>query len=88
MASVDYSSAPAGLPEPEDDGACAHLRNLEVPSLGLAATEGSFINIATQQGLTVVFCYPMTGRPGVPLPQGWDDIPGARGIQVPTANYL
>jgi peroxiredoxin len=26
-----------------------------------------------------VYIYPMTGRPGVALPEGWDDIPGARG---------
>jgi peroxiredoxin len=26
-----------------------------------------------------VFVYPMTGRPGVTLPNGWDQIPGARG---------
>ena len=85
---MDYFSAPTGLPQPKDDGACAHLHNLKVPSLSLAATNESSINIATQEGLTVVFCYPMTGRPGVPLPKGWDDIPGARGIQVSTANYM
>jgi len=27
----------------------------------------------------VIYCYPMTGKPGIPLPEGWDDIPGARG---------
>jgi peroxiredoxin len=27
----------------------------------------------------VLYAYPMTGRPGTPLPNGWDDIPGARG---------
>jgi peroxiredoxin len=26
-----------------------------------------------------VYCYPRTGRPGEPLPPGWDEIPGARG---------
>ena len=28
---------------------------------------------------TVVYCYPRTGRLGENLPQGWDEIPGARG---------
>ena len=28
---------------------------------------------------TVIYCYPRTGVPGSPLPQGWDAIPGARG---------
>jgi peroxiredoxin len=27
----------------------------------------------------VAYVYPMTGTPGQPLAQGWDDIPGARG---------
>lgn len=27
----------------------------------------------------MLYVYPMTGRPGVALPQGWDEIPGARG---------
>ena len=27
-------------------------------------------------GLFVIYIYPMTGRPGVPLPDGWDGIPG------------
>lgn len=30
-------------------------------------------------GKVVLYCYPIKGRPGVPLPQGWDAIPGARG---------
>ncbi|MEM6423440.1 MAG: peroxiredoxin, partial [Pseudomonadota bacterium] len=30
-------------------------------------------------GTTVVYAYPMTGRPDTPLPEGWDGIPGARG---------
>lgn len=27
----------------------------------------------------MLYVYPMTGRPGIPLPEGWDEIPGARG---------
>ena len=79
MASQDYSSAPAGLPEPVDDGACAHLPRYKVPNLELATTDGLSVNLAEQRGTTVVFCYPMTGKPGVRLPDGWDAIPGARG---------
>jgi peroxiredoxin len=30
-------------------------------------------------GRTVVYVYPRTGRPGQPLPTGWNAIPGARG---------
>lgn len=37
------------------------------------------IDLASLSGLTVVYVYPMTGRPGTPLPEDWDMIPGARG---------
>ena len=30
-------------------------------------------------GTLVLYVYPATGVPGRPLPEGWDDIPGARG---------
>jgi peroxiredoxin len=30
-------------------------------------------------GLAVLYIYPRTGKPGVPVPDGWDAIPGARG---------
>ena len=30
-------------------------------------------------GRTVLYIYPMTGQPGVDLPDGWNEIPGARG---------
>jgi peroxiredoxin len=29
----------------------------------------------------------MTGRPGVPLPDGWDGIPGARGCSPQSCNF-
>ena len=29
--------------------------------------------------MAIVYCYPWTGRPGLPNPPGWDDIPGAHG---------
>ncbi|MGE5857340.1 MAG: peroxiredoxin, partial [Solirubrobacterales bacterium] len=31
------------------------------------------------EGTAVLFIYPRTGKPGEPLPDGWDLIPGARG---------
>jgi peroxiredoxin len=45
------------------------------------ATSGEAIDLKalTAAGTTVLFLYPRTGRPGEPLAQGWDLIPGARG---------
>jgi peroxiredoxin len=65
---------------PIDDGAAAHLFGLDVPSLALPSTLGSLLDIRdAARDLLVVYVYPRTGRPGEPLPEGWDEIPGARG---------
>lgn len=74
-----YSALPEDLPVPEDDGACGHLPGARVPDLALPATDRSEVRLSTLSGRTVVYCYPMTGRPGEALPDGWDAIPGARG---------
>ena len=76
---ADLKAVPANLPVPEDDGACDHLRGLKVPSHALTSTDGRTVDLSTAQGISVVFFYPMTGKPGVALPEGWDQIPGARG---------
>lgn len=75
LTEVDWST----IPEPEDDGAAAHLAGLSLPSISLAATDGSLVDLSTLSGRSVVYVYPMTGRPDVALPQGWDMLPGARG---------
>jgi len=75
----DFTELPKDLPVPTDDGACDHLPGLMLPSMDLSSTSGRIINPATLPGRVVIYCYPMTGRPGVPLPVGWDQIPGARG---------
>ena len=67
------------LPEPEDDGAAAHLQGMALPSVTLLATTGEQVNLANLLGRAVLYIYPMTGTPGVALPDGWDSIPGARG---------
>ncbi|MFS4097566.1 MerR family DNA-binding transcriptional regulator [Streptomyces sp. AF1A] len=77
---TDYTSLPADLPVPEDDGAAAHLRGARMPQLHLRATDGATIGLeALGAGRTVLYIYPLTGRPGTDLPEGWDTIPGARG---------
>ena len=71
---------PANLPIPIDDGACRHLPGMRVPPIGLPSTTGRIVNLgALAAPRTVIYCYPMTGVPGNPLPKGWDEIPGARG---------
>jgi peroxiredoxin len=63
-----------------DDGGVRHLkRGLRMPDLDLPTTAGRSVNFAALAGLAVVYCYPWTGRPGLPNPPDWDDIPGAHG---------
>jgi peroxiredoxin len=80
-------SLPPDLPVPEDDGACAHLPGLRLPSLALAATDGRLIDLSALPGRTVVYVYPRTGRPDEPLPAGWDAIPGARGCTPQSCSF-
>lgn len=75
LTEVDWST----IPEPMDDGAAAHLTGLPLPSVPLPATDGTVVDLSTLSGRNVVYVYPMTGRPDVALPDGWDMLPGARG---------
>lgn len=70
---------PADLPVPVDDGACAHLTGMVLPSVSLPSTSGRVVDLAACPGTTVVYIYPRTGRPDQEIPKGWNQIPGARG---------
>lgn len=83
LGEVDWS----GIPAPEDDGAARHLSGARVPSLRLQATNGDHIDLSALPGLSVVYAYPMTGRPGTPLPDGWDMLPGARGCTPQSCSF-
>lgn len=72
---VDWSK----LPAPEDDGAARHLLGEKMPHVELSSTDGSMVKLGALNGTTVIFIYPMTGRPDQDLPENWDMIPGARG---------
>lgn len=101
--SANFTQLPADLPVPEDDGAADHLAGLPVPELSLPSTQGGAVDLAaaaadpadvaalsamrTQLRHLVIYVYPRTGRPGEPLPDGWDDIPGARGCTPQSCAY-
>ena len=70
---------PQGLPVPTHDGACDHLPGMRLPSVSLMSTAGDQVDLSALMGTTIVYCYPLTGRPDQNLPPGWDEIPGARG---------
>lgn len=63
-----------------DDGRADHLSaGTPMPAIALASTSGGAIDLSRAAGRAVLFCYPWTGRPGLPNPPRWDDIPGAHG---------
>jgi peroxiredoxin len=75
-----YENLPASLPVPEDDGGADHLPGTQMPHLTLTGTDGAQVELdALGPGRTVLYLYPLTGKPGLDLPEGWDAIPGARG---------
>jgi len=75
LMSVDWSL----LPVPLDDGAAKHLTGARLPDVVLTANNGAHVATAALSGRTVIYIYPLTGRPDTDMPPGWDDIPGARG---------
>lgn len=83
----DPTVLPPDLPVPTDDGRARHLTGLKLPALALATTDGSSVDLSQLGGRTVLYIYPRTGRPGVPLPDGWDAIPGARGCTPQSCGF-
>jgi peroxiredoxin len=81
--SHDVYALPANLPVPEDDGAADHLVGLELPSLVLESSVGP----VDVRDFDVIYVYPRSGRPGVPLLPGWDETPGARGCTPQSCGF-
>jgi len=83
----DLNTLPDDLPVPEDDGACDHLSGSRLPSVFLASTSDTNVDIGSIEGVLVIFFYPMNGRPGSAPMIGWNDIPGARGCTPQSCSF-
>jgi peroxiredoxin len=83
----NLNSLPENLPQPVDDGACAHLLGMRFPDICLPSTSGSLVDLPSISSQLVLYFYPMTGKPGIPLPDGWDHIPGARGCTPQSCSF-
>jgi peroxiredoxin len=83
----DPNVLPADLPVPQDDGAARHLTGMRLPSVPLEATDGSQVDLSKLSGRTVVYIYPRTGVPGRSMPEGWNEIPGARGCTPQSCGF-
>ena len=84
---MNLTEFPDNLPEPVDDGAADHLESMRMPKLSLPATSNENIDIHKAPGYLVIYIYPMTGRPDTPLPDNWDEIPGARGCTPQSCGF-
>jgi peroxiredoxin len=87
---TDPNVLPADLPVPEDDGAADHLPGMALPSIVLPSTAGGAVSLdglGRDRPRTVLYVYPMTGKPGAALPEGWDAIPGARGCTPESCGF-
>lgn len=72
----------------KDDGAARHLvPGLVLPDVALPSSRGGTVNLSARRGVSVVYIYPWTGRPGFADPPGWDDIPGAHGSTPETEGF-
>jgi peroxiredoxin len=84
---TNLNQLPADLPVPQDDGSTNHLKGMRLPNISLNATNGKAVNLGDIKGKLVIYCYPMTGQPNVDLPDGWDQIPGARGCTPQSCSF-
>jgi peroxiredoxin len=89
--SYDWTTLPADLPVPEDDGAADHLRGARMPPLALPSTAGGEMRVdVVADGFErlVLYAYPRTGRPDEDLlvPE-WNEIPGARGCTPESCGF-
>jgi peroxiredoxin len=88
MPQTNLNQLPANLPRPKDDGGARHLTGMALPDLELPSTSNRRVNLSKVSApRIVIYAYPMTGRPDRQLPQGWDDIPGARGCTPETCGF-
>lgn len=79
---------PSNLPPPVDDGAAEHLAGVLLPQISLPSTAGRMVDLSNLSApRTILYCYPMTGLPGKPLPAAWDMIPGARGCTPQACSF-
>ncbi|MBS2537897.1 redoxin family protein [Catenulispora sp. NF23] len=84
----NYYTLPSGLPVPQDDGAADHLPGMPVPELALPSTANEDIGLAALgKDRTILYLYPLTGRPEEDIPEGWNSIPGARGCTTEACDF-
>ena len=64
------------------------LKNNNFPNISLPNQDGNLLNLDRLDTFRMVlYFYPMTGRPDRPLPENWNNIPGAKGCTIQTCLF-
>jgi peroxiredoxin len=64
------------------------LKNKNFPNISLPNQDGNLLNLNRLDTFRMVlYFYPMTGRPDRPLPDNWNNIPGAKGCTIQTCSF-
>lgn len=84
---INLQTTPENLPVPQNDGAADHLLGMGLADVVLQSTNNEMFSLATLSGTVVIYTYPMTGQPDIALPDGWDEIPGARGCTPQSCSF-
>ena len=81
-------SANQKFPIPENDGAANHIEKSSIPSISLPNQEGNLLRLDRSDTFRMIlYFFPMTGRPDMPLPENWNSIPGASGCTLETCKF-
>ena len=73
---------------PENEGDMNRLKNKNFPNISLPNQDGNLLNLHRLDTFRMVlYFYPMTGRPDRPLPDNWNNIPGAKGCTIQTCSF-
>ena len=72
----------------ENEGVMNTLKNKNFPNVSLPNQDGNLLNLYRLDTFRMVlYFYPMTGRPDRPLPDNWNNIPGAKGCTIQTCSF-
>ena len=64
------------------------LKNKNFPNISLPNQDGNLLNLHRIDTFRLVlYFYPMTGRPDRPLPDNWNNIPGAKGCTIQNCSF-
>ena len=73
---------------PKDQGEAKHLKNKIFPNISLPNQEGNLLRLYRLDTFRIVlYFFSMTGRPDRPLPDNWNNIPGAKGCTTQTCLF-